>query len=128
MLATRADGSAPVLELVRRMDAEVHACSTSGRCPRMPRSRSRYRSSATANLDVARQLVREAEGSPLFLIEMTRYLQGRSLDESRARASTRCLSERIDELGEAARLFAEIVAVAGEPIDTARARRGERYR
>jgi hypothetical protein len=69
-----------------------------------------------ANLGIARRLAREAEGSPLFLIEMTRYLSGRSLDEVSGKGLDDILSERVAELGDIARGLAEIVAVAGEPI------------
>src|SRR4029079_727856 len=50
------------------------------------------------------------------LIELTRYLHGRSIDEIAGKGLDAMLAERIDSLGESARMIAEIVAVAGEPL------------
>ncbi len=115
VLATRVESSAPVLELVQRMAAERTVLDL----PAM--SQEDALTIALANLgeghaELARRLVREADGNPLFLVELTRYVQGRSLDEIAGKGLDAMLSERIDSLGDAGRLVAEIVAVAGEPM------------
>jgi serine/threonine protein kinase len=115
VLATRVEGSAPVLDLVRRMDAEVTLLDL-GALPEDAAVALALSQLGEANLDVARRLAREAEGSPLFLIEMTRYLSGRSLDAVSGKGLDAILSERVAELGDVARALAEVVAVAGEPI------------
>jgi hypothetical protein len=115
VLATRVEGSEPVLELVRRMDAEVTLIDL-GALPEDAAVALALSQLGEANLAVARRLAREAEGSPLFLIEMTRYLSGRSVDAVSGKGLDAILNERIAELGEVARGLAEVVAVAGEPI------------
>jgi hypothetical protein len=115
VLATRAEGSEPVVELVRRMDA-AHQLIDLG-----PLSDDAAVAIAVSHLgeenrETAMQLVHEADGSPLFLIELTRYLHGRSLDEIAGKGLDAMLAERIDSLGESARMIAELVAVAGEPL------------
>ena len=115
MLSTRADDSEPVLSLVRRMDA-TQAVIDVGPLPDDVAVSLAVSQLADGNDEVARRLVREAAGSPLFLIELTRYLQGRDLAEVAGKGLDAMLVERIDGLGETARLAAEIVAVAGEPL------------
>lgn len=117
VLATRADDSEPVLQLVRRFDAEQTIVDVG------PLPEDIAIGLALSQLDkkdgsdeIARRLVSEAQGSPFFLIELTRYLQGRSLAEIAGKGLDAMLTERIDGLGDAARLMAEIVAVAGEPL------------
>ncbi|HEU4611465.1 MAG TPA: AAA family ATPase, partial [Kofleriaceae bacterium] len=115
VLATRVDGSAPVLELVQRMAAE----RTMLDLPAMSQEDALMIVLAhlgDGHAELARRLVREADGNPLFLVELTRYVQGRSLDEIAGKGLDAMLSERIDSLGDAGRLVAEIVAVAGEPM------------
>jgi len=115
VLATRAEGSEPVVDLVRRMDAAQRLIDLG------PLSNDAAVAIAVSHLgegnrETALQLVREADGSPLFLIELTRYLHGRSLDEIAGKGLDAMLAERIDSLGESARMLAELVAVAGEPV------------
>jgi serine/threonine protein kinase len=115
VLATRIEGSEPVLELVRRMDAAQTYVELG------PLSIETATHLAAAylgdgNAEQLRGVVAEADGSPLFLIELTRYLQGRSLDQIAGRGLDAMLSERIADLGEDARALAELVAVAGEPL------------
>jgi len=115
VLATRAEGSEPVVDLVRRMDAAQRLIDLG------PLSNDAAVAIAVSHLgednrETALQLVREADGSPLFLIELTRYLHGRSLDEIAGKGLDAMLAERIDNLGESARMLAELVAVAGEPV------------
>jgi hypothetical protein len=115
VLATRAPaGSAasdsdPVLSLVNRFDAEKKIVDVgplpedvavslamaqlrkSGEGPtRSTEGGAEVDDKSPGNDAIARRLVSEAQGSPFFLIELTRYLQGRSLSEIAARASTRC--------------------------------------
>jgi serine/threonine protein kinase len=115
VLATRADDSEPVLELVRRMDAELTIIDV-GPLATQDALALAITQLGEADAQTAAQLVREAEGSPLFLIEMTRYLQGKSVDAIRGKGLDAMLNERVAELGESARLLAEIVAAAGEPV------------
>ncbi|HSN24811.1 MAG TPA: AAA family ATPase, partial [Kofleriaceae bacterium] len=115
VLSTRVEASERVLDLVRRMDAELTLLDL-GAFPEDAAIALALSQLGEANLPVARRLVAEAEGSPLFLIEMTRYLTGRSLDALSGKGLDAILSERVAELGDVARQLAEIVAVAGEPI------------
>src|SRR5262249_17770006 len=115
VLATRTEGAGPVVDLVRRMDAAQRLIDLG------PLGDDSALAIAVSHLgednhELARQLVREADGSPLFLIELVRYLHGRSLEDIAGKGLDAMLSERIRSLGEAARSIAEIVAVAGEPI------------
>ncbi|HEY5947108.1 MAG TPA: protein kinase [Kofleriaceae bacterium] len=115
VLATRVDGSAPVMELVHRMAAEQTVIDI----PPLPREAALTVATAylgEGNPDLAEKLVREADGNPLFLVELTRYVQGRDLLDIAGKGLDAMLSERIDSLGDEGRLIAEIVAVAGEPI------------
>jgi hypothetical protein len=115
VLATRPEGSQPVVDLVRRMDAAQQLIELG------PLAGADALALAMSHLGddnraTAEQLVRESEGSPLFLIELTRYVQGRSIGEIAGKGLDAMLAERIDTLGEAARTIAEIIAVAGEPM------------
>jgi eukaryotic-like serine/threonine-protein kinase len=115
VLATRVEGSSPVLELVHHMAADQTIIDV----PPLPQEAAF--AIAAAHLgeghgELAHKLVREADGNPLFLVELTRYVQGRSLDEIAGKGLDAMLSERIDSLGDAGRLVAEIVAVTGEPL------------
>ena len=115
VLSTRVGGSEPVVELVDRMAAARTVIDVG------PLAEEAALAIARAYLgdghrDTADKLVREADGSPLFLIELTRYLHGRSIDELAGKGLDAMLAERIDNLGEVARLVAEVVAVAGEPL------------
>jgi tetratricopeptide (TPR) repeat protein len=115
VLSTRTEGSEAVVDLVRRMDAAQRLIDLG------PLSEDAALAIAVSHLgednrETAAQLVREADGSPLFLIELTRYLHGRSVGEISGKGLDAMLAERIDNLGEAARMVAELVAVAGEPL------------
>jgi serine/threonine protein kinase len=115
VLATRVDGSEPVLELVRRMDAELTMVDV-GPLDEETAVELAIQQLGPGTEDTARRLVRESAGSPFFLIELTRYLQGRSLDEIAGKGLDAMLTERIDGLGENARVLADVTAVAGEPL------------
>jgi hypothetical protein len=115
VLATRSEGSEPVVDLVRRMDAAQRLIDLG------PLSDDAALAIAVSHLgednrETAELLVREADGSPLFLIELARYLHGRTIEEIAGKGLDAMLAERIDSLGEAARMIAELVAVAGEPV------------
>ncbi|MBA3818712.1 MAG: AAA family ATPase [Deltaproteobacteria bacterium] len=114
VLATRTDESEAVLELVHRMDAEPTLLDL-GPLPDDTAAAIAISHLGEDHVETASRLVREADGSPLVLIELTRYLQGHSLEEVAGKGLGAMLAERIDSLGEAARLVAEMVAVAGEP-------------
>jgi serine/threonine protein kinase len=115
VLATRADGAGAVNELVQRMDADVTSVDVG------PLSIDAALGIAAAQLgDVSADeldgLVREAAGSPLFLLELARHLQGRSVADIAGKGLDAMISDRLDDLGADARLIADIVAIAGEPI------------
>ncbi|HEY6179914.1 MAG TPA: protein kinase, partial [Kofleriaceae bacterium] len=115
VLATRSEGSEPVVDLVRRMDAAQRLIDL-GRLDDEPALAIAVSHLGDDNRDTAEQLVREADGSPLFLIELARYLHGRSLRDIAGKGLDAMLIERIAGLGDAGRTIAEIVAVAGEPM------------
>jgi hypothetical protein len=115
VLATRSDASEPVLELVEHMDVE-HVVIDVGPLPETAAIALALSQLGDADGDTARRLAAEAEGSPLFLIEMTRYVQGKTVDAVAGKGLDAILSERVGELGDVARALAEIVAVAGEPL------------
>ena len=115
VLAARADQSEPVLELVRRMDVDptiIHV----GPLPESAAIPLALSQLGEGDAETARKLVREADGSPLFLLELTRYLHGRRVDDIVGKGLDAMLAERIVGLGESARLVAEVVAIAGEPV------------
>ncbi len=115
LLATRVDGSEAVLQLARRFDA-THVTIELG-----PLDPAVAMELAVAQLgpdheDTARRLVREAAGNPFFLMELVRFLQGRSLDDIAGKGLDAMLSARIADLGDQGRHLAEVLAVAGEPL------------
>ncbi|HVK72234.1 MAG TPA: protein kinase [Kofleriaceae bacterium] len=115
VLATRVEGSGPVLDLVRRFDADVQVIDVAP-LDEAAAIELALNQIGSGNRDIARRLVGEAGGSPLFLMELCRFLQGRSVDDIAGKGLDAMLSERIDGLGEAARILAEVIAVAGEPL------------
>jgi predicted pyridoxine 5'-phosphate oxidase superfamily flavin-nucleotide-binding protein len=115
VLSTRNEDSEPVVELVRRMDAAQRLIDLG------PLASDAALTIALAHLgednrDTAERLVREADGSPLFLIELTRYANNRNFGAVSGKGLDAMLAERIDTLGATARQVAELVAVAGEPL------------
>ena len=115
VLATRDEGSEAVLDLVGRMAAEQTVVDV----PALPYADALTIAGAhlgEAHAEMTQRLVREADGNPLFLVELTRYVQGRNLDEIAGKGLDAMLAERIDSLGDSGRHVAEIVAVAGEPM------------
>jgi serine/threonine protein kinase len=115
VLATRAERSDPVVDLVRRMDA-ARLVIELGRLSDEAATAIAISHLGEDNRETAAQLVREADGSPLFLIELSRYLHGRSVAEVAGKGLDAMLAERVHGLGEAGRTIAELVAVAGEPV------------
>lgn len=122
VLASRVENSELVLDLVRRMDVDPVLIDLAPLSPEAATSLALAQLGDTTPETVAR-IVREADGSPLFLMELVRYLQAgtqesgdRNLDAIAGRGLDAMLAERIDALGESARLVAEIVAVSGEPL------------
>jgi serine/threonine protein kinase len=115
VLAARAEDSEPVLDLVRRMDVEPTIIDITP-LPESAALALALSQLGDNNLDVARKLVDEADGSPLFLLELTRYLHGRNVDDIIGKGLDDMLAERIVALGESARLVGEVVAIAGEPV------------
>src|SRR5439155_7294779 len=82
VLAARTpDGNSEhVLELVRRMDVEPTIIDIDP-LPESAALALALSQLGDANLETARTLVDEADGSPLFLLELTRYLHGRNVDD-----------------------------------------------
>ncbi len=115
VLAARADQSAAVVELVNRMDVEPTIIDV-GPLPESAAIPLAMAQLGEGSADTARKLVREADGSPLFLLELTRYLHGRRVDDIVGKGLDAMLAERIVGLGDGARLVAEVVAIAGEPV------------
>lgn len=115
VLATRDEGSEPVLELVQHMAAE-HTILDIPRLPQDAALAIARTHLGEGHAELGEKLVREADGNPLFLVELTRYVQGRNLDDIAGKGLDAMLSERIDSLGDTGRHIAEVVAVAGEPV------------
>ncbi|MFT3697936.1 MAG: protein kinase [Kofleriaceae bacterium] len=116
VLATRADDSEKVIELVKRMDAEHTQIDLGPLSGEAAIALAKSQLASDSDTDVIDRLVAEAAGSPLFLIELTRYLQSRPLADIAGKGLDAMLLERITSLGEAARVMAELVAISGEPI------------
>ncbi len=114
VLASRSDDTA-VVELVKRMDVEPTFVDL-GPLPHDAAIALAMSQLGDTNVEAVHRLVAEADGSPLFLIELTRYLQGHSLADIAGKGLDAMLAERISGLGDDARLLAEMVAVAGEPL------------
>jgi len=105
-----------VLELVRRFDAALTVVDVG---PLDDDTATRLAAAQLGDVgdDTLRGLVREAAGNPFFLSELTRYLHGKtSLDAALGRGLEAMLSDRLDALGADARVVADLVAIAGEPI------------
>jgi serine/threonine protein kinase/tetratricopeptide (TPR) repeat protein len=115
VLATRAEGSAPILEMVQRMAGE-HTIIDLAPLPQPAAELIARTHLGEGHDELVAKLVREADGNPLFLVELTRYVQGRELEDIAGKGLDAMLAERIDNLGDAGRLVAELVAVAMEPI------------
>jgi serine/threonine protein kinase len=115
VLSTRVDGSERVVELVRRMDVETSMIDL-GPFPDAAALALAVEHLGEEHADTARELVREADGNPLFLIELTRYVHGRTVADIAGKGLDAMLADKIDHLGEPARLIAEMVVVAGEPV------------
>jgi eukaryotic-like serine/threonine-protein kinase len=123
VLASRMDGSEAVLDLVRRMDVDPVLVDVRPLSPEAATSLALHQLANSAGPETVARLVREADGSPLFLMELIRYLQAgtsqagpRDLDAIAGRGLDAMIAERLDQLGRPARLLAEVVAVSGEPI------------
>jgi hypothetical protein len=123
VLASRVENSELVLDLVRRMDVEPVLIDVGPLSPEAATSLALAQLGDSATPETVGRVVREADGSPLFLMELVRYLQAgttesgdRNLDAIAGRGLDAMLAERIDALGQSARLLAEVVAVSGEPL------------
>ncbi len=117
LLATRVDGSEAVLELVRRTDSERRVVEVGPLDDRAAVALAAEQlGDDAASRALAERIAREAGGSPLFVLELARYMHGRSLDEVHGKGLDEVLFERVEGLGEEARALVEVVAVAGEPL------------
>lgn len=122
VLASRVDGSDAVVELVRRMDVDPVIIEVAPLSPEAATSLALAQLGDTAAPpELIARVVAEAEGSPLFLTELVPYLQESAetaggLAAIAGRGLDGMLADRIDQLGEQARLLAELLAVSGEPL------------
>ena len=116
LLCTRPQGSEGVLPIVRRAHAEQSVIEVGPLSEEAAIALAAAHLGESAGGELARRIAREAAGSPFFLLELTRYMQGRDLDQIAGKGLDAVLGERIDSLGHDARVIAEVVAVAGEPI------------
>jgi serine/threonine protein kinase len=116
LLCTRPEGSEGVLPLVKRAHAEQRTVEVGPLSEDAAVGLAASYLGESSDSDLAQRIAREAAGSPFFLLELTRYMQGRTLDQVAGKGLDAVLGERIDGLGHDARLVAEVVAVAGEPI------------
>lgn len=114
LLAVREDANA-VLELAGKMDADLSIVDV-GPLPEPAAYALALAHLGPDGAETARHLVREAEGSPLFLIELTRYIHGRDVTTIAGKGLDAMLAEKIEALDESARSLAEIIAIAGEPL------------
>ncbi|MEZ4361392.1 MAG: protein kinase [Kofleriaceae bacterium] len=123
LLAARKESGEVVLELVRRMDVEPVIIDLEPISPEAATSLALQQLGSATDPELVSRLVREADGSPLFLLELIRYLfdsddgsGDQHLDAIAGQGLDGMLAARIDALGASARLLAEIVAVSGEPL------------
>ena len=114
LLTTRAEGESGVLELLARTDTHKDIIDVG------PLGEAAALELALRELGedrvLAERIAREAGGSPFFLLELVRYMQERDRAQIEGKGLDAVLSERIGELGEAARALAEVIATAGEPL------------
>ncbi|HEY7956763.1 MAG TPA: AAA family ATPase [Polyangia bacterium] len=117
LLATRVEGSEAVLGLARGAGCEHRVVEVGPLAPEAASALALEQlGDDPASRQLAEQIAREASGSPFFLLELARYMQGRSLEEMRGKTLDEVLLERVGGLGEQARALVEVVAVAGEPM------------
>lgn len=119
VLASRVEGSEAILELVRRMDVDPVMIDVGPLSPESATQLALAQLSDVATPELISRLVKEADGSPLFLMELIPYLHADGhggLEAIAGRGLDAMLADRIDQLGPAARLVAEVVAVSGEPL------------
>ena len=115
LLSARREGAETAEALVRRMDVDRQVIEVG------PLGAEDAAALAAAHLaggppELAERIAREAAGSPFFLLELTRYLQGRDSSEALGKGLDEVLAERFGELPEDARTALEVIAVAGEPV------------
>ncbi|HRC54483.1 MAG TPA: AAA family ATPase, partial [Kofleriaceae bacterium] len=121
VLASRVEGSETMLDLVQRMDVDPVHIELAPLSPEAATSLALAQLGDHSTPELISRVVTEADGSPLFLMELIPYLQAGEehngdLEAIAGRGLDAMLSDRIDQLGEPARLLAEIVAVSGEPL------------
>ena len=117
LMTTRAEGSEPVLELMRGTDAEKRVVDVGPLDDAAAAALAAEQlGDDAASRELAARIAREAGGSPLFVLELARYMHGRSLDEALGKGLDEVLFERVTALGDEARALVEVVAVAGEPM------------
>jgi hypothetical protein len=115
LLCTRPEGSEKVVVLLGRLHAERRQVELGPLGAGAAEALVKEHLPDAAPELVAR-VVAEAGGSPFFLLELLRFMEGRELAEVAGKGLEAVLAERLQRLGAEARAVAEVVAVAGEPI------------
>jgi serine/threonine protein kinase/tetratricopeptide (TPR) repeat protein len=115
VLCTRRDGSARATALFEAISGERRRIELEPLGDDAARALVRVHLPDAA-AEVVAQVVREAAGSPLFLLELLRFAEGQGLGAVAGKGLGAVLAQRIAHLPADARQIAEVVAVAGEPI------------
>ncbi len=117
LFSGRDESTAAAAELVRHMDAERRTVRL-GPLPEDDAVALARRLLGDNAPELVSRITREAAGSPFFLLELARHVQGqRDGDERTApKGLEDVLLGRIGELPAEARALLEVVAIAGEPI------------
>ncbi len=116
LLFSGRDEGAPAMEAaLRRMDVERRTVQVGplGEVAALELARRLLGDEAPALVE---EVAREAAGSPFFLIELARHLQGRDVHEVAKKGIDAMVQARIAELPAAAQTLLQVIAVAGEPI------------
>jgi serine/threonine protein kinase len=115
LLSGREEGATATEAALRRMDVERRTVHI-GPLPPEAAQALAQRMLGDGDGQLAAEVAREAAGSPFFLIELARHLQGRDVREVAKQGLDAMVQTRIGELPEPAQNLLQVVAVAGEPL------------
>ncbi len=115
VLSSRVDGSAPIEQLMRGMDAARDIVELAP-LEEEAAVHVALELLGPESLALARRIAREAAGNPYYLGELAQYAQTVDPEELGTVALDEVLGKRIDQLSDAGRRLLEIVALAGQPI------------